>query len=111
MKKKFAVLSTILCLFPILFLCHVPHVDAQQVFLSSNITYPQQIKVGETAYIEVQIQAIMPDNAIPSVKISTSTSPQEDFLLIQGYPASAIRFKKAGDYAFTVNSGFILQED
>ncbi len=90
---------------------HVPlTAQSQELVLSAEIQYPRQVKVGETAYVEVHMTSILPDNAIPSVKINTSTSPQEDFMLIEGYPASAIRFKKAGDYAFTVNSGFMLQD-
>ncbi len=109
MKKTFIRIAFCLCCLTAMQMYSLT-AQAQNVLFDAQIHYPTQIKKGETAFIEVTITAVLPDNAEPSVKISNSTNDPKDFTLIPGYPTSAIRFNKAGNYAFSVNSGFLLKD-
>ncbi len=84
--------------------------QAQDGLVHAELRYPQQAKVGETIFVEVELTSVLPPDTEPHVAINTSTSPKEHFTLIPGYPVSAIRFKEPGDYAFSVSSGFMLKE-
>ncbi len=104
MKKIYLFLATI---FIYSFFCHIPAYAEENTF-HIDIHYPKKIRVGENASIEVILPPFMPEGSTPTVKIETSTSPQEDFTLIESMPISTLTFKKPGIYAFSVHIGFSL---
>ncbi len=87
-----------------------PHGYAEENFFHVDISYPQKTTLGTMAEVLVTLPPIMPDDATPVVKISTSTSPQEDFTILHNFPTSTISFHKAGHYAFSVEIGFTLRD-
>ncbi len=104
-KVIFLPLITLFC-----FLLITPHSHAEENFFHVDISYPKQVRLGNMAEVFVTLPPIMPEDATPIVKISTSTSPQEDFTILHSFPASTINFHKAGHYAFSVEIGFTLKD-